>query len=466
MTLAQAALPLASPPGAARTFFGEPRGLMYLAFTEAWERFSYYGMTALLVLYMVDQLLLPGHVEAILGFATFRAALESATGPLSPQALGSRIFGFYSGFVYFTPVLGGWLADRWIGKRDAVVAGAVLMALGHLAMAFDASFLIALVLLILGSGLIKGNISAQVGALYPRTDGASRARGFTIFSMAINFGAILGPLACGLLAQLYGWHWGFGAAALLMLAGLATYLSGYRHLPEARGRGRVAAAALDGAGRRVVGLLLLVMLVTLFQTVAYFQSMNVALVWAQENVELGLGGFDMPVPWFNAVDPAFSVLGVPVLFLLWRRQEGRGRTSGDMAKIGIGAALAAACNLLLVAASLQQGKAGLIWPLLYYGGLGFAFLWYWPTLLALVSRAAPESVNATMMGVAFITLFIGSNIVGSLGSCYESMSHAAFWGVHAAIAAAGALIVLIAGGPLQRALDAAAAPQPPEGIFE
>jgi len=195
-----------------RTFLGEPRALAYLAFTEAWERFSYYGMTALLVLYMSGELFLPGHVEHVAGFASFRAGLEGLFGPMTPVALASQIFGLYTGFVYFTPVFGGIIADRWIGKRNAVVIGALLMSAGHIAMAFDQSFLLALVLLVVGCGLLKGNISAQVGALYRDGDGAGRTRGFAIFSTAINIGAVAGPLACGLLAQLYGWHAGFGLA--------------------------------------------------------------------------------------------------------------------------------------------------------------------------------------------------------------------------------------------------------------
>src|SRR5512145_2616092 len=187
------------------TILGHPKGLFCLAFTEAWERFSYYGMTALLVLYMVNQLLLPGHVEHVAGFAGFRATLESVLGPLSTQALASSIFGLYSGFVYFTPLLGGLIADRWIGQRTAVVIGALAMSGGHIAMAFDQSFLLALLLLVIGSGFLKGNISAQVGALYPRDDEARRTRGFAIFSMAINFGAVAGPLLCGWLAQAFGW---------------------------------------------------------------------------------------------------------------------------------------------------------------------------------------------------------------------------------------------------------------------
>src|SRR5205814_5951393 len=145
----------------ASTFMGHPKGLFYLAFTEAWERFSYYGMTALLARYMVNQLLLPGHVEHISGFPGFRAALESLVGPLSIQALASQIFGLYSGFVYFTPLLGGMIADRWIGQRTAVVIGALSMTAGHIAMTFDQSFLFALLLLVIGSGFLKGNVSAQ-----------------------------------------------------------------------------------------------------------------------------------------------------------------------------------------------------------------------------------------------------------------------------------------------------------------
>jgi len=147
-------------PAVPHAFAGHPKGLYYLAFTEAWERFSYYGMTALVVLYMVNQLLLPGHVEYVVGFEALRAALESVRGPLSAQALASQIFGLYAGFVYFTPLLGGLVADRWIGQRNAVVIGALSMTGGHLAMAFEQSFLLALLLLVVGSGFLKGNISA------------------------------------------------------------------------------------------------------------------------------------------------------------------------------------------------------------------------------------------------------------------------------------------------------------------
>src|SRR6185295_13649560 len=246
-----------------QTFIGHPKGLFYLAFTEAWERFSFYGMTALLALYLVNQLLLPGHVEQIGGFPGFRSGLESLFGPLSTQALASQIVGLYSGFVYFTPVLGGIIADRWIGQRNAVVIGAASMSAGHIAMAFDQSFLAALLLLVVGSGFLKGNISAQVGALYPSEDEARRTRGFIIFSTAINIGAVIGPLLCGLLAQVYGWHYGFGIAALFMLLGLSTYLLGYKYLPARVERRSYEGSRLTAADRRTVYALIAVMIITI-----------------------------------------------------------------------------------------------------------------------------------------------------------------------------------------------------------
>jgi POT family proton-dependent oligopeptide transporter len=433
---------------------GHPKGLFYLAFTEAWERFSYYGMTALLVLYMVNQLLLPGHIENIAGFAGFRAAIESVVGPLSTQALASQIFGLYSGFVYFTPLLGGLIADRWIGQRNAVVIGALSMSGGHLAMAFDKSFLLALLLLVVGSGFLKGNISAQVGALYPRDDEALRTRGFAIFSMAINFGAVAGPLLCGLLAQVYGWHVGFGIAAVFMLAGLATYLSGYRHLPARVARRTGESGTLTATDWRIIIALLAVISITIFQSIAYYQLANVLPVWIQQHVALDAAGFAIPVPWYQSIDALFSILGVPLLFWIWRVQAtGRGEP-GDLGKIGLGAWLAAAANLILVVAILAAGHAPVhpVWPFLYCALQGIAFLYYWPTLLALVSRAAPARVNATMMGLAFMSLFISNNLIGWIGGFYERLGPLQFWSMHVAIGATGGLAVMLFGRRLSRAL--------------
>jgi POT family proton-dependent oligopeptide transporter len=436
------------------TFMGHPKGLFYLAFTEGWERFSFYGMTALVVLYMVNQLLLPGHVEHIGGFAGFRATLESLFGPLSTQALASQIFGLYSGFVYFTPLLGGMIADRWIGQRNGVVIGALSMSAGHIAMTFDQSFLVALLLLVIGSGFLKGNISAQVGALYPQEDEARRTRGFVIFSTGINIGAVVGPLLCGLLAQVYGWHYGFGIAAIFMLLGLATYLYGYRYLPARVERKKFEGTRLTAADRRIVYALIAVMIITIFQSTAFYQVFNVNPIWIQQHVALEVGGFRIPVPWFQSINSIFSILCVPVVFWIWRQQALRRREPNEVAKIGTGAWIAAASNLILVATIVASGGAPIhpIWPFLYSAGLGISFLYYWPTLLALVSRAAPAKVNATLMGLAFMSLFISNNLIGWIGGFYEKMSPAEFWAMHAAIAAGGGLLVVLFGRRLSRTL--------------
>jgi proton-dependent oligopeptide transporter, POT family len=438
------------------TLLGHPKGLFYLAATEAWERFSYYGMTALVVLYMVNQLLLPGHVQHIFGFSGFKAAVESVVGPLSTQALASQIFGLYSGFVYFTPLLGGMIADRWIGQRNAVVIGALSMSAGHIAMGFDQSFLLALLLLVIGSGFLKGNISAQVGALYPTEDEARRTRGFVIFSTAINVGAVIGPLLCGLIAQVYGWHYGFGIAAIFMFFGLATYLYGYRYLPARVERRKYEGTSrLTAVERRIVIALIAVLIISIFESIAYGQIFNVSSIWIQQHVALDLGGFRIPVPWFQSINSVFSILGVPLLFWIWRHQALRRREPDELAKIGIGAWIAAASNLLLVVAIFASGGAPVhpILPFLYSAGLGISFLYYWPTLLALVSRAAPAKVNATLMGLTFMTLFISNNLIGWIGGFYEKMTPAQFWTMHAAIAAGGGILVELFGRRLSRALQ-------------
>jgi POT family proton-dependent oligopeptide transporter len=450
---------IAPPRKDGPSLFGHPKGLYFLAFTEAWERFSYYGMTALVVLYMVNQLLLPGHVEHIAGFAPLRAAMESLSGPLSPQAMASEIFGLYAGFVYFTPLLGGVIADRWIGQRTAVVIGALLMFSGHVAMAFDASFLLALLLLVLGSGLLKGNISAQVGALYPKDDEARRTRGFVIFSTGINVGAVLGPLVCGWLAQAFGWHIGFGAAAVFMLAGLGLYLSGYRHLPARVTRSVARQQPLTAADWRVLRALVVVIVISILPVIAYTQHFNVLPVWIQAHVALNVGSWRIPVPWFQSIDPLTSVLIAAPLLWLWQRQAKRGGGPDDIAKIGIGSWIGAGSNLMLAGAIYAAGGRLLhpIWPFLYCVGLGISFMHYWPALLALVSRAAPARVNSTMMGFVFVNLFLGTLLIGWIGGRYERMTPLNFWLLHALAGMAGGAVLLVFGRRLARALHGAGA---------
>src|SRR3954469_12404652 len=215
-----------------RTFLGHPVGLFVLFFTEMWERFSYYGMRALLVLYMTDYLI-KGTQEGkfVFGFEGLRHGIEAVFGPLAVQPLASQIYGLYTGFVYFTPFFGGILADRVFGQRKTVVIGGVLMAIGHFLMAIESMFLLALLFLILGNGCFKPNISTQVGSLYAPGD-SRRDGAFTIFYMGVNLGAFFSPLVCGTLGQKYGWHYGFTAAGIGMVIGLIVYLLGQDYLAE------------------------------------------------------------------------------------------------------------------------------------------------------------------------------------------------------------------------------------------
>src|SRR4249920_615416 len=220
---------MSAPPSSADTPKGHPRGLYLLFFTEMWERFSYYGMRSLLVLYMVNHLFIhPDVGQRVLGFTAVKGLLESIFGPLGAQPLSSQIYGLYTGLVYFTPFFGGLLADRVLGQRRTVVVGAVLMAIGHFLMASERLFFPALMFLILGNGCFKPNISTQVGLLYPPGD-QRRDRAFSIFYVGINLGAFFSPLVCGTLGQRVGWHWGFAAAGVGMVLGLVFYLLNQKH---------------------------------------------------------------------------------------------------------------------------------------------------------------------------------------------------------------------------------------------
>ena len=327
-----------APANGERTFFGQPRGLAYIVFTEAWERFSFYGMQALLVLYMTGHLLHPGAVEGVIGFAGFRAAIEVVFGQLSLQALATQIFGLYIGLIYFVPVLGGLLGDRVLGRRKAVIGGAVLMAGGHFLMAFEPAFLFALALLILGSGLLKGNLAAQVGGLYAKND-SRRDTAFSLYCMSINVGAFLAPLVCGTLGELYGWHYGFGAAGVGMLIGIAIYLQGRDYLPvdnvAARGE-RVKLQA--GDGRTIAALLSVLAITGLFWT-AQTQVWNTYPLWIRDHVDRELFGVAIPVTWFQSLDSlAVLVLrarGDLVLALAVAAAHRAGRSGEDRARLRI-----------------------------------------------------------------------------------------------------------------------------------
>ncbi|HVR91282.1 MAG TPA: peptide MFS transporter [Novosphingobium sp.] len=443
--------------GGTDTLGGHPKGLAYLAFTELWERFSYYGMNALLALYVVKQLLLPGHAENVLGLGALRTLFEFR-GPMSNLAFASLIFGWYGGLVYFTPILGGLIADRWLGAKRTVVVGALLMMSGHLAMSFDESFLIALGLLVIGSGCLKGNISSQVGTLYPAAAESLRARGFTIFSTGINIGAVIGPLATGGVAAVYGWHAGFALAAALMLVALIVYLAGQRHLPDNRApvAERAALPPLTAGERRRVRALLAVIALTIPANLGFMMPGGIGMIWIDQYVNLATPAGSVPVAWFNSLDSFASICAAPLLIGLWAWQSRAGREPDSVTKIAIGSGCVGLSSLLFAAGSYISPEPATVsagWALAGFIGMGFAFMWYWPVLLALVSRSAPAKVNSTMMGGAFLALFVGVTVMGWVGSFYDQMRPATFWTLNAAIALAGALLVFVVRRPLARALE-------------
>ncbi len=436
---------------------GHPKGLYYLAFTEMWERFSFYGMSALLTLYMVKELLLPGHADQVIGLEGLRNLFEFR-GPMSNVAFASIIYGWYAGLVYFTPILGGWVADNILGPKRTVMIGVLLMSAGHAAMTLYSTFLIALLLLILGCGFLKGNISAQVGALYPRDDESRRSRGFAIFSTGINIGAAAGPLTTGIVAAVYGWHAGFAVAAALMLLALIGYILGQKHLPEVRPAARQAEMAppLSREGRRQVWFLLAMIALTIPAEIAYPMIWSTGILWIDQHVNLATSLGTIPSSWFASLDSIGSILSAPVLIALWSWQARRQSEPSSVTKIGIGTAIVACAALIFAFGNLgvtQANGVGAGWALAGYLTMGLGWMYYWPTTLALVSKSAPAGLTSTLMGVAFLSPFVGHTLMGWVGSYFDKMTPSMFWTIDAAIAVAGAAVIFALRNTLRRGLD-------------
>ena len=436
-------------PAGEKTIFGHPVGLFYLSFTEAWERFSYYGMQTLLVLYMTKQLLFPPHVDRVLGFGAFRGALESVYGHLTPVALASATFGLYTGLVYVTPLLGGLLADRVLGRTRTVTLGALLMALGHFLMAFDVSFLMALLCLLLGVGCFKGNIATQVGDLYDKSDNR-RADAFQFYMFGIQIAVIVAPLVTGGLGQEVGWHWGFGAAGVGMVIGLLIYLAGRKHLPPetaiVRGQPRAERPKLaPGEGKSVLVLVALLPVLAL-SGIGNQQMGNAYMIWGDANLQLKFLGFDTPVTWLISLDAIVSAITMAGSVVFWRWWSTFRTEPNEITKLTIGAAIAALAPLCLAAASLHPAgqKASIGWAVAFHivNDIGFANIF--PVGLALYSRAAPRAIGGTMIAVYYLNMFACNMLVGWLGGRLDKMPGAAFWIMHAVIIGVAAVLFFLA----------------------
>ena len=442
----------------ARQWGGHPKGLYYLSFTEMWERFSFYGMSALLTLYMVKELLLPENAVQVIGLAALRNMLEFR-GAMSDVAFAAIIYGWYAGLVYFTPIVGGWVADRILGAKRTVMIGVLLMSAGHLAMSFYSTFLLALLLLILGSGLLKGNISAQVGALYPRENESLRSRGFTIFSTGICFGAASGPFMTGLVATIHGWHAGFAVAAALMLVALVAYKLGQRHLPDDRPvvRGREKTPPLTARERKRLWVLLLVVGLTIPAEIAYPMVWSIGILWVDKYVNLATPLGNIPSSWFASMDSIGAILAAPALVSFWVWQAKRGSEPASVTKVGIGTVIVAFAALLFAyanAGSTEPDSVDADWAIAGWLIMGLAWMYYWPTTLAIVSKAAPPAVASTLMGVAFLSPFVGHVLAGWVGSYFDQMAPSTFWALDAAIALVGAALILLFRKQLQQGLEA------------
>ncbi len=435
-----------------KAFFGHPRGLAFLSFTEAWERFSYYGMQTLLVLYMVHQLLLSGHVENVLGFDVLKGLIAHGS-PMSDQALASAVFGLYTALVYLTPILlGGWLADWVLGRSRTIILGGCLMALGHFLMAFDATFLIALVCLMLGTGCFKGNIATQVGGLYPQKD-LRRADAFQIFYLGINAGVIIAPLVTGTLAEKVAWHWGFGAAGIGMLISLVIYLYGRRHLPPDPPLRRRAADAekpqhppMTRRDWVVLAVLLLMLPVMSASIVGNNQIFNAYLVWAERSADLRIFGQPILTEWLVSVDSIVSVATLFGMVVFWRVWKTKFPEPDELGKMALGSLFSAAGVACLALGTIVAGgghKVGFGWLLLFHllNDIGFANVL--PVGLALFAGSAPRAVVGSVVGLYYLHLFAGNLAVGWLGGFLEKMPAVEFWMMHAGLVGGAAVVFLL-----------------------
>lgn len=380
-------------------WFGQPRGLTILFLTNMWEQFSYFGMRALLVYYMTKQLLIS-------------------------QEHSSFIYGAYTAFAYFTPIVGGAIADRYLGKRLAVIIGASTMAAGHFMMAFEPLFYPALATIALGNGLFLPSLPSQINDLYGPDD-PRRGWAYNVYYVGINVGGFLAPLVCGTLGEVYGWHYGFGAAGVGMVTGLVIYLAGQRYLPAGQTKASIVAPSAEaarGASNRDTYLLLLAvgLSVTVFRG-AYEQVGNTVALWI-EGVDRHLGSFVIPMTWFQSLNPLLVIVMTPFLLARWKQKADAGTEHSPLQKMALGAVIVGSSYALIAAASaLYPNGAHWLWVATFFVALTLGELYILPTGLGLFARLAPPRFGATTVAAWYLAIFAGSIFAGYVGSWYSSL---------------------------------------------
>ncbi|MCX5788848.1 MAG: peptide MFS transporter [Elusimicrobia bacterium] len=421
--------------GATGDLWGHPKGLYVLFFTELWERFSFYGMQAILVYYMVKHLMFT-------------------------QEKASWVWGWYSGSVYLTPFFGGLLADKYLGQRKTVIIGGVLMAIGHFMMAVESLFYPAMIFLIFGCGALKPNISTQVGSLYHEHD-HRRDRAFNIFYLGINIGAFLSPLICGTLGEKLGWHYGFAMAGVGMIIGLIVYIWGQKHLaPDELMKARAAHtehAPLTAEEKKRLWALFTLCALNILFWVAYEQQGNTMALWADQNTNRHILGrsWEMPASWFQAVNPAFMFVMTPLLCWLWAWQAKRKTEPSSISKMVIGCvALGAAfLPMAFIARCTPTGSlvsSGWLVGSLFFVTIGELYLS--PIGLSVVTKLSPPRLVSRMMGLWFLSWFAGGYLAGYVGTFWEKMSKDHFFMMLAGMSFVAGLSIFLVAKPIHRAI--------------
>ena len=452
-----------------KRFIGHPLGLMFLVLGEAFERFAFYGTNAILSLYLTKQLLLPGHAEHVVGVGVLKALAAHGQSAASVVATATAVVGLYTMFCYITPLVGGWVADQWAGRSRTIAIGAILMVAGYAMMAFEQSFVLAILMILVGVGCFKGNIAAQIGDLYAPDD-LRRSSGFQIFTLSIQCGAILAPIVCGGLAAAYGWKYGFFAAGASMALGLAILTLGRPWLPAARASGTKAAKPPPLTRRDWITIAILIGMVPALSlsAVGNMQIFNTYLIWGDQHYNLVVGGKAMPASWLVSLDAIVSAGCLIAVLAFWRLWARFWREPGDLAKMIIGCLISATAPLLLAAASVQEAatgqKIGLMWGVAFHVVNDIGFVNIYGVGMALFTRVAPKSLTAMMIAVYYFYLSFGGALAGYLGGLLEPLGSVKFWLLHAGLCAAGAVMLLafglVFGGLLKPEAEPEAAAEP------
>ncbi|HKB80136.1 MAG TPA: peptide MFS transporter [Thermoanaerobaculia bacterium] len=426
-----------------KQWFGHPRGLATLFFTEMWERFSYYGMRALLILYMVGSTMQPG-----LGFGEKRAA---------------TIYGTYTFLVYFMGMPGGYIADRWLGHYRAVLIGGIIIALGHFCMAVPGLpfFFTGLGLIVLGTGLLKPNVSTIVGTLYSKDD-ARRDSGFSLFYMGINLGAFIAPLITGYLGQKINWHWGFAAAGVGMTLGLIQYVAGKKYLvprsqaetPQTKVIESVEKPKVPftrGDWARIAAIAILSFFALIFW--AGFEQAGSSLnLFADQAVRLKILGFTYPSSWFQSVEPLFVIIFAPIFAWLWIALGKHEPTSPVKFTLGL-ILLSASFALVLPAAHAYQQVGHRVSPW-WLVGLYFlqmtGELCLSPVGLSMVTKLSPPRVVGLMMGVWFMASALGNYVAGYVAGFLQSSSFSQVFQIAFISIAVSAVVLLVLLRPIRK----------------